>query len=168
VTRRPREEIAVFVFVRAVVYASLFIGFFLVYVPASLLARVGIATPPDHGLSQLLGAVFAGAGAVLALWCVFTFASRGRGTPAPFDPPRLLVVVGPYRHVRNPMYIGAVGALLGAALYWTSASLLVYALAFAGCSHLFVVVFEEPVLKRTFGHAYEEYCRNVGRWWPRM
>ena len=156
-----------FVFIRAVVYASLFIGFFLVYVPASLLARVGVATPPEYGLSHLVGAVLAGAGAVLALWCVFTFASRGRGTPAPFDPPRLLVAVGPYRYVRNPMYIGAVAALLGAALYWASASLLVYALAFAACSHLFVVSLEEPVLKRTFGPAYEDYCRNVRRWWPR-
>jgi len=157
-----------FVFIRAVVYASLFIGFFLVYVPASLLARVGIAMPPEYGWSQVGGAVLAGAGGVLALWCVLTFALRGRGTPAPFDPPRLLVVTGPYRYVRNPMYIGAVGALLGAALYWASASLLVYALAFAGCLYIFVVGFEEPVLKRTFGHAYEDYCRNVRRWWPRI
>jgi protein-S-isoprenylcysteine O-methyltransferase Ste14 len=157
----------VFVFMRAVTYASLFIGFFLVYVPANLLARVGAAAPPAYWLLQLTGAVLAGAGGVLALWCVFTFASRGRGTPAPFDPPRLLVVIGPYRYVRNPMYIGAVSALLGAALYWASVALLVYALIFAVCSHLFVVAFEEPVLRRKFEHAYEDYCRKVGRWWPR-
>src|ERR1700741_4558110 len=104
-----------FVFVRAVAYASLFIGFFLVYVPARLLARFGVVTPAEYGLPQFAGAVLAGAGGALALWCVLTFATRGRGTPAPFDPPRVLVVGGPYRYVRNPMYLGAIAALVGAA-----------------------------------------------------
>jgi protein-S-isoprenylcysteine O-methyltransferase Ste14 len=156
-----------FIFVRAITYASLFIGFFLVYVPASLLSRAGINSTAEIGLPQAAGAVLAGFGGALALWCIFTFATRGRGTPAPFDPPRLLVVLGPYRYVRNPMYIGAIAALAGAALYWTSTALLVYALAFAVCSHLFVVGFEEPFLRRTFGHAYLSYCQNVRRWWPR-
>lgn len=70
-------------------------------------------------------------------------------------------------YVRNPMYIGAVIALLGAALYWASVSLLAYALAFAACSHLFVVAFEEPVPRRKFERAYDDYCLRVGRWWPR-
>ena len=134
-----------FVLIRTIAYASLFIGFFLVYVPASLLARVGVAAPTEYGLAQLAGSVLAGAGGALALWCIFTFATRGHGTPAPFDPPRVLVVVGPYRYVRNPMYLGAIGALLGAAVYLTSVALLVYALAFAACMHVFVVGFEEPL-----------------------
>ena len=156
-----------FAFARAITYAALFIGFFLVYVPRTIVRDLGGGTPSAFGFAQLIGAALATLGAVVALWCVFSFATRGRGTPAPFDPPRALVVVGPYGFVRNPMYLGAILALLGAALYWTSASLLVYALGFAACCHLFVVAFEEPYLRRTFGPPYETYCRNVRRWWPR-
>src|SRR5207344_1561015 len=126
----------------------------------------GLNSPSEIGLAQCVGAVVAASGAALALWCISTFATRGRGTPAPFDPPRLLVVRGAYRYVRNPMYIGTIAALLGGALYWTSTSLLIYALAFALCAHLFVVVFEEPVLRSTFRQAYLNYCRSVRRWWP--
>ena len=157
-----------FVFIRAVTYATLFIGFFLVYVPAQLLARVGIALPSSTGLPQYAGFLLAGIGATAALWCVFTFAKYGKGTPAPFDPPRLLVIRGPYRYVRNPMYLGAVAALLGAALSWSSIPLLAYAAGFLVCSHLFVVYFEEPALTNTFGVQYEDYCRQVRRWLPRI
>jgi len=162
------EEDTMFVFIRAVTYATLFIGFFLVYVPSQLLARLGVALPSSIGVQQLAGFVLAGFGGTVALWCVFTFARHGKGTPAPFDPPRLLVVSGPYRYVRNPMYIGAVTALLGAALYWSSTSLLAYAVIFLVCGHLFVVYWEEPVLSNTFGCQYEDYCHHVRRWLPRL
>jgi len=91
----------------------------------------------------------------------------GRGTPAPFDPPRRLVVVGPYRLVRNPMYIGASLALAGAALFYESWALLGYCTVFALVMHLFVVVYEEPTLRTTFGGDYVRYCERVRRWWPR-
>ena len=103
----------------------------------------------------------------LALWCVLTFALVGRGTPAPFDPPRRLVVRGPYRFVRNPMYIGAAIALAGAALFYRSLPLLGYLALFLLVTHLFVCVYEEPTLRRAFGAEYEAYCRRVRRWWPR-
>jgi len=69
--------------------------------------------------------------------------------------------------VRNPMYIGAGLALAGAALFYLSLPLLGYAAAFAFVTHLFVVLYEEPTLRSTFGTDYEGYCRRVGRWWPR-
>jgi protein-S-isoprenylcysteine O-methyltransferase Ste14 len=108
----------------------------------------------------------AAAGALLALWCVVTFVAIGKGTPAPFDPPRRLVVRGPYRFVRNPMYLGGALALAGAALFYQSLLLLAYGSIFLFAACLFVLFYEEPTLRRTFGADYEAYRRHVGRWLP--
>ncbi|HEY7236135.1 MAG TPA: isoprenylcysteine carboxylmethyltransferase family protein [Gemmatimonadaceae bacterium] len=155
-----------FILARAVVYATLFVGFLLVFLPARVLEWSGVTTPP-LGAPQIVGAIVALAGAAIAVSCVLAFVFIGRGTPAPFDAPRQLVVRGPYRFVRNPMYLGAGMALLGAALYYESLALATYALVFLLVAHVFVTGYEEPTLRRTFGPAYEEYCRRVGRWWPR-
>jgi protein-S-isoprenylcysteine O-methyltransferase Ste14 len=157
-----------FLLARAVTYAALFIGLVLIYVPARLLAWSGIIYPMAIGVRQAAGMVVGAVGSAVALWCVFTFASIGRGTPAPFDPPRRLVIQGPYCFVRNPMYFGAGLALAGAALFYESWPLLGYAGFFYLVTHLFVVAYEEPVLRRTFGQEYKEYCARIGRWWPRM
>jgi protein-S-isoprenylcysteine O-methyltransferase Ste14 len=157
-----------FVLVRAVTYAALFIGLVLIYVPARLISWSGIDRPAAIEVPQLAGMVLGAAGAAVALWCIFTFVSIGRGTPAPFDPPRRLVIQGPYRFVRNPMYIGAGLALASAALFYESLPLLAYTGLFFVATHLFVVWYEEPTLQRTFGHEYEAYCGQVGRWWPSL
>jgi protein-S-isoprenylcysteine O-methyltransferase Ste14 len=157
-----------FVFARAVTYAALFIGFVLIYLPGRLLSWTGIVRPAAIAKPQVVGMVIGAAGAAVALWCIFTFATIGRGTPAPFDPPRRLVIRGPYRFVRNPMYIGAGLALASAALFYESAPLLGYAGLFFLATHVFVVGYEEPTLRRTFGQEYEAYCRQVKRWWPRV
>jgi protein-S-isoprenylcysteine O-methyltransferase Ste14 len=155
-----------FVFVRAVTYAALFIGFVLIYLPARLLSWTGMVRPAAIEAPQVAGMVLGAAGAAVALWCIFTFATTGRGTPAPFDPPRRLVIQGPYRFVRNPMYIGAGLALAGAALFYQSWPLLGYAGFFFVATHLFVLGYEEPTLRHSFGQEYEVYCRQVRRWWP--
>jgi protein-S-isoprenylcysteine O-methyltransferase Ste14 len=155
-----------FVTFRAITYATLFVGFVLIYLPARLLLWSGIARPAAIELPQIMGMMVGSAGALVALSCVFTFAWIGRGTPAPFDPPRRLVIRGPYRFVRNPMYIGAGLALGGAALFFESVPLLAYCSGFLFASHLFVVGYEEPTLSRTFGQEYEAYCHRVRRWWP--
>lgn len=155
-----------FVLMRAVTYAALFIGFVLVFVPARLLPRSGVARPETIGALQVVGMLIVVAGGAIALWCILTFAIVGKGTPAPFDPPRRLVVRGPYSVVRNPMYIGAGLALGGAALFYGSFALLSYAVAFFLVTHCFVVLYEEPALRRTFGTEYEAYCRQVRRWRP--
>lgn len=157
-----------FVLVRAVTYAALFIGLVLIYLPARLLSWSGIVRPAATEVQQVAGMVIGTVGGALALWCIFTFALIGKGTPAPFDPPRRLVIHGPYQFVRNPMYVGAGLALAGAALYYESWPLLGYAGFFLLATHLFVVWYEEPVLRRTFGQEYEIYCRQVRRWWPRV
>jgi protein-S-isoprenylcysteine O-methyltransferase Ste14 len=158
----------VFVLVRALTYATLFIGLLLVFVPARLLARSGVAAPAAMGLARAAGGVLAAAGGALAVWCILSFALLGRGTPAPFDPPRRLVVRGPYRFLRNPMYLGAAVALAGAALFYGSAALLAYAAGFLLAMHAFVVGYEEPALRVTFGAEYDRYCRQVRRWRPRL
>jgi protein-S-isoprenylcysteine O-methyltransferase Ste14 len=157
----------VLVLVRALVYASLFISFFLIFLPARILAWAGISAPTGIGVSQVAGALLAISGGALAIACVLAFALIGRGTPAPFDPPRRLVVRGPYRWIRNPMYAGAVVALAGAALFYRSWVLGGFTLAFWLATAAFVLFYEEPVLSRTFGPEYETYRSNVGRWWPR-
>jgi protein-S-isoprenylcysteine O-methyltransferase Ste14 len=156
----------IFVVFRTIVYASLFIAFVLIYVPARLLALNSIIHPVRIELLQIVAMIIGGAGAVLALWCVFSFAFVGKGTPAPFDPPRQLVMRGPYRFVRNPMYIGAVIALAGAALFYNSWLILGYTIIFFLVAHLFVIVYEEPVLRGKFDQAYENYCLQVNRWCP--
>jgi len=152
--------------VRGLTYAALFIGAFLVFIPGRILARVGINPVVATGPSAVAGLVIVVLGLALAIACVLTFAFVGRGTPAPFDPPRALVIAGPYRYVRNPMYIGAGTALFGAALRYGSLALAGYALVFLLITHLFVLLYEEPHLRSVFGESYADYLRTVHRWIP--
>ena len=96
------------------------------------------------------------------------FALLGLGTPAPVAPPRHLVVSGLYRRVRNPMYVAVLALVLGQALLLGHAVLLEYAAAAWAGFHLFVLLYEEPTLRRSFGAEYERFCANVPRWIPRL
>ena len=108
------------------------------------------------------------AGAIICVACIGTFVVIGRGTPAPFDPPRQFVAVGPYRCVRNPMYIGGALLLAGFALYLRSGAALMFCLPWLLLTHIFVLLYEEPALRSKFGAQYETYCRTVPRWIPRF
>ncbi|HVH50304.1 MAG TPA: isoprenylcysteine carboxylmethyltransferase family protein [Candidatus Bathyarchaeia archaeon] len=109
-------------------------------------------------------------GFAVALRCVWDFGWTGRGTPAPIAPPKRLVVVGLYRYVRNPMYLGFAAGWIGLWVVFGHANLaaIVAVAAVAFGVHLFVMFYEEPTLSGKFGADYEEYCRNVRRWWPRL
>jgi len=107
------------------------------------------------------------AGIALYLWCLWHFATTGRGTPGPWDPPRHFVAVGPYRYVRNPMYISAALIIGGEAILFASLPLGAYFVAFALVVHAFVVLYEEPTLHHLFGDEYDTYRRSVNRWMPR-
>jgi protein-S-isoprenylcysteine O-methyltransferase Ste14 len=155
------------VLARAITYAALFIGLVLVFLPMRLISWSGVSQPEHIGGFQAAGMVVVATGAGAILWCILSFAMLGKGTPAPFDPPRRLVVRGPYKFVRNPMYIGAGLALAGAALFYQSRALAGYAALFLLLMHAFVVWYEEPTLRSTFGAQYESYCKRTGRWWPR-
>ncbi len=116
--------------------------------------------------TRVLGIAVMVVGGALAFACVATFVTRGEGTPAPFDPPRKFVAVGPYRFVRNPMYIGGFIVLVGFGLYEQSAAILLFTLPSLLAAHLFVILYEEPHLGSTFGAPYDMYCRSVRRWLP--
>lgn len=108
------------------------------------------------------------AGWAAMLWCFWNFTVTGRGTPAPIDPPRELVEVGPYRFVRNPMYAAGLTSLLGWILWSPSLPLILAPVIFFVAAHVFVTLYEEPTLRRKFGAPYEAYCRRVPRWVPRL
>jgi protein-S-isoprenylcysteine O-methyltransferase Ste14 len=109
-------------------------------------------------------------GFAVALRCVWDFGWTGHGTPVPVAPPQRLVVVGFYRYVRNPMYWGFAAGWIGLWVIFghPNPTLIAAVAAVALGVHLFVVFYEEPTLRRKFGGQYEEYCRNVSRWWPRL
>jgi protein-S-isoprenylcysteine O-methyltransferase Ste14 len=115
-----------------------------------------------------LGALLIVAGVPLLLDSFARFAIHGLGTPAPVFPTRHLVVSGLYRYVRNPMYVAVAGVILGQALLFGDVRVLEYGVLVWVCFHLFVVLYEEPVLRRSFGAEYETFCANVGRWIPRL
>jgi protein-S-isoprenylcysteine O-methyltransferase Ste14 len=119
-------------------------------------------------LVRALGlAIFVG-GVVLFTWCVLLFARVGRGTLAPWDPTRRLVVVGPYRYVRNPMISAVAAMLIGEAALLGSRLLAVWAMIFIAINHIYFLLSEEPGLRRRFGVEYEAYEDVVPRWIPRV
>ena len=149
-------------------------GLFTILVPGSVLflipfflVRLGVGPRFEPGWARYLGLVPLLAGVAVILWCFADFIRRGRGTPAPYEPPRELVVAGLYRYVRNPQYVGVVLAVVGEVLLTGAAILLGYAALLAAGYHLFVTRYEEPVLSRLFGEAYGRYRAAVPRWIPR-
>lgn len=149
--------------------------FFTVLVPGTVAVYLPISIAGDGAGRGSGGALltvvallaFVVGGAIYA-WCLWDFASFGRGTPAPIDPPQRLVVRGLYRWSRNPMYVGVLTVVLGQAAWFGSLGLVLYACAVAACFQLFVMLYEEPHLRRQFGPDYEAYCTRVGRWLPRL
>jgi len=157
----------VFVAVRTLLYAA---GFLALW---GWLARRARHLDMERGLYLPFWTGFIGIGAFLVgalvvLSCVFSFVVEGKGTPAPFDPPRRFVASGPYRFVRNPMYLGAFLLLSGYGLYARSPSVLGLAALAVLLAHLFVVLVEEPGLARRFGESYLAYRRSTNRWIPRL
>ena len=152
---------------RGVIYSAGFIALWAWLAAATLRfdSRLPVSLPEWLRVPGMLLAV---AGALVAVSCIATFLTRGRGTPAPFDPPRRFVATGPYRYVRNPMYVGAFVALAGAGLALRSPSILGLAAVFLLIMHLFVVLHEEQALASRFGDAYLEYKSVVHRWFPRL
>jgi len=137
-------------------------------VPAFIIG-IGRLVPPAPLTSlQYLGAGAFVIGVGVYLYCATDFLFVGRGTPAPYAPPRELVIRGLYRYVRNPMYVGGLIALLGEALVYHTVRIVAYELVVFAMWHWFVVTYEEPALTRLFGETYVQYCAMVARWVPRV
>jgi protein-S-isoprenylcysteine O-methyltransferase Ste14 len=158
---------ALFAAVRTLVVATVF---FWLWTIVGLWARQfdPIFGGPLPSWTWPIGVLLASSGAALALTCAGLFALRGKGTPAPFDPPRTLVAFGPYRAIRNPMYVGGWLLIAGFALIARSSSVLAVSFTFLVLAHLFVILYEEPTLASKFGPAYEAYRRAVPRWMPKL
>lgn len=150
---------------------------FTILVPGTLAVFIPyrFASAPDGSGTLLLGGfryfglVLVTAGTLIYLWCAWDFAFAGKGTPAPIDPPKELVVRGLYKHVRNPMYVGVLSLVLGQAFWFESRALFIYAGIGFLMFNAFVFLYEEPSLTRKFGDAYRRYCEAVPRWipWPK-
>jgi len=152
--------------VRTLIFTVFVPGFWTVLVPYWL---VGRHLPLDLRYTAIGGWLLVIAGVGLYLTCAFWgFALRGGGTPAPIDPPKRLVVHGPYRIVRNPLYWSVATVMIGEALVFRSAALAVVGGVFFACTILFVIFYEEPILRHKFGVEYETYCLRVPGWIPRL
>jgi protein-S-isoprenylcysteine O-methyltransferase Ste14 len=145
---------------------------FTIFVPGTLAVLVPYWVRPKGAqwhmdAAGIVGLILLAAGAVIYFWCAFwAFARVGGGTPAPIDPPRRLVAHGLYRVMRNPMYVGVGTVLLAEVIGFHSVDLAIYLVIWGVCVHLFVLFYEEPVLRRKFGADYEDYLRRVPRWLP--
>ena len=149
-------------FIRSIIAAVVFPGTVTVAIPWLILQGGGQHTPHWIGLALVA------AGATTLFRCIREFAVSGRGTLAPVDPPTQLVVSGLYRYVRNPMYVAVVLILAGEAWLFWSVGLLIYAAGFFLVASLFIVFYEEPALRRTFGESYTDYTGAVPRWLPKI
>ncbi len=147
-------------------------GTALVYVPGAILWLTsglpgGMAPAAAAEARFWIGAVLAASGFAMAVWTVRLFATAGQGTPAPWAPPRKLVVRGPYRHVRNPM-LSSVNVMLAAeSLLFGSWYLAAWMVVFVLLNTTYFIRSEEPVLERRFGESYRRYKANVPRWIPK-
>jgi protein-S-isoprenylcysteine O-methyltransferase Ste14 len=152
--------------IRTLIFTIFIPGFWTVAMPYWLVPR---GVMPDLRGVGAAGWLLIAAGVALYFTCAFWgFALRGQGTPLPADPPKKLVVEGPYRIVRNPMYWGVASVMLGEAAVFHSKALGDLVVVFFVGVILFVLFFEEPALRQKFGAEYEEYCRRVPRWLPRF
>jgi protein-S-isoprenylcysteine O-methyltransferase Ste14 len=140
-------------------------GTVAVYIPMRL---AGGYSRPQQGLLAWLGAVCVVIGAAIYFRCAWEFAVRGLGTPAPIAPTKYLVTTALHRRVRNPMYIGVALAILGQGALFRSLHVVEYAALMLLTAHVFVILYEEPTLRRQFGDSYEQYRRSVPRWIPRL
>ena len=153
-----------FAVVRTVIIGPIFMSIWTWFLPRWIVGNGAFANPRTWGW------IITAVGAAIVIGCMFEFAWRGIGTPAPIDPPRRLVISGFYRWVRNPMYVGLGFVLLGEGLTFprlTITMLVMIAVLWGTLSFLIIGV-EEPTLRAKFGDDYAAYCRNVRRWIPRL
>ncbi|MFH2102774.1 MAG: isoprenylcysteine carboxylmethyltransferase family protein [Chloroflexota bacterium] len=141
-------------------------GFLLGIVPVFVIPKIpGLALPP--GPWNWAAVLFWLAGVTILAWCAADFVRKGRGTPAPINPPKELVVSGLYQYIRNPMYLGALLIQVGNIVWFGTLAQVVYWFFLFIGFNLFIRTHEEPFLRKTFGARYAAYCQAVPRWIPR-
>ena len=153
--------------VRSLLWTVLLPGLFAGYVPWRYFG-LRSAVLDLHQPAHWVGLLGIGVGTALLAACILEFARSGRGTLSPMDPPRKLVIRGPYRFVRNPMYLSVSLIMLGEVLLTRSRGLFVWWAVWFALVNLIVLGYEEPALRRQFGAAYGRYGAAVRRWLPRL
>jgi protein-S-isoprenylcysteine O-methyltransferase Ste14 len=153
-------------FFETIAFTVLVPGTVAFWLPGVILDDARLALPTSWSVWQFVALLPLTVGAAIYLRCLWEFATRGRGIPAPIDHPKQLVVTGLYRYVRNPMYLGVLLFLLGESLFLEYQAFLLYTIAWLLFIHLNVLLYEEPTLRRKFGSSYERYTSAVHRWVP--
>lgn len=153
------------ILLKTIVFTFLVPGSVTILVPYWLLSSRSVP-PLEPRPVRYFGTLPILVGSAIYFWCAWDFTFAGRGTPAPIDPPKELVVRGLYRHVRNPIYIGILLILLGEALLFASQRLFAYVAVMFIVYFLVVIIYEEPTLRHKFGESYRQYCKDVPRWIP--
>jgi len=152
--------------IKNLIFTLIVPGTVVILIPYAILGPKNYVYALEWRAVQYFGAMLFLLGLSIYLRCLADFILTGRGTPAPIAPPKHLVVTGLYRFVRNPMYLGVISTLLGIALIFASFPLVLYTAAVWSGFHLFILFYEEPVLRRKFGKSYAHYCDSVHRWLP--
>jgi protein-S-isoprenylcysteine O-methyltransferase Ste14 len=153
---------------KATIATLLMPGTVVLLLPYWVLKTTGVIDWPKFSSTAVLASIMGLVGLATLLYCIRGFANIGKGTLAPVDPPKVLVVRGLYRYTRNPMYLAVVVVLLSESLFFDSLRLLIYAGTVFLAFHLFVIVYEEPHLRTLFGASYEEYSKSVPRWGAKL
>lgn len=157
---------------RGMLVTAAFFAVYLLGLPALLLwlvpQGIWLGARLELGVVRWAGLPLSAAGLAGFIWVIQCFAVTGRGTPAPHDPPAELVVTGPFRFVRNPMYLADLAILVGAAVWFESAVLFVYTAVLFGGLCIFLVGFEEKALLHRYGPVYDAYCARTPRFLPAL
>jgi len=150
-------------FIKNLLFTLLVPGTVAVVIPITISQDISLSV----GLMTLIGFILWLFGLIIYIYSVWGFAIWGKGTPAPVDAPKHLVIRGLYQYMRNPMYIGVLSILLGWTCLYNSLGLWVYWFFMACCFQLFILYYEEPKLLQLFGSEYKVYCSAVNRWLPK-
>lgn len=156
----------ILIILRTIIFMVLVPGTALLYVPYEIVTSA-FDTTFYMGVFRYSALIPWLSGISIVSWCVWDFMFKGKGTPAPIDPPKELVVSGLYKYVRNPMYIGVLLILSGHILWFGSLLLILYAAGTFVVFYLFVLFYEEPHLQKVFGDSYRLYLQKIPRWIPR-
>lgn len=150
---------------KTILFMLLVAGTMLVLLPCYLV----VSDPAlfSFGIFRWLAVPFWAAGAAAMIWCAWVFTVRGDGTPLPTNLPKRLMTSGLNVLLRNPIYAGVVIFLLGFVFWHPAPSILLMPVLVAVSAYLFVILYEEPHLRKTFGADYEQYCSRVPRWLPK-
>jgi len=155
-------------FIRGLVHVTLVFGVMGVMVPF-LISRLDRFLPRfTFGWAYWTGAIIFVSGILMGLCCTLLLAAKGLGTPSPYNPPKRLVMDGPYKYMRNPMAVSFVVTLLGEGIFFASLAILAYSVLIFLIYHMLIIPWEERNLERRFGSLYMEYKARVPRWLPRV